>query len=135
MTAANLTALVVLVPLFGYTGAGMAVLLTAAAGLGAAVIAARRVFPLSIPWRDCVRVAGALAVMVAALAPLLGLRGPEALVAQLAAGALGYLAGALALDLLKLRSRAMASAARMRRRSGGGLSPGGGPPPSRAVSP
>jgi O-antigen/teichoic acid export membrane protein len=103
MATVNLGALAVLVPLYAHIGAGIAALITAAAGLIYGVVAARRVYRTHVPFLEIGKVVGATVVMSAILIPMAHFRGIDGLVIQLVAGGITYLAVAFALNLLNLR--------------------------------
>jgi O-antigen/teichoic acid export membrane protein len=106
MAIINLMLLALLVPPYGHIGAGIAALVTAAAGLCYGVVAARRIYRTHIPFREIGKVIGAAAVMAAVLAPLARFRGIDALALQLTAGLGAYLAAVLAFNPLNLRGAA-----------------------------
>lgn len=68
--AVNILGNVLLIPHFGYLGAGMAATLAAAVALVHAIIAGRAVYVLPWPFTDAAKIAGACAVMAAVLAVL-----------------------------------------------------------------
>jgi O-antigen/teichoic acid export membrane protein len=103
MAPVNLIALLLLVPRFGYMGAGAAVLLTEASGLAHAIVAARRVYQMPFPRREATKIAAAVLAMAAALLPVADGRGVVALSGQVLWGAAVYAAAAWSLNLLNLR--------------------------------
>lgn len=103
MAVVNVAALFLLVPRYGYRGAGAASLATAAAGIAYALIASRRVYRIPFPTREIAKVLSATLAMAMVLKLLEPFRGPVALGAQIGVGAGTYGAAVFALNLLKLR--------------------------------
>lgn len=107
MAATNIGALLLLVPLYGYIGAGVASVVTAAVGLAHALIASRRVYRLPFPALEAMKVIVAVIAMGLALMPVLQLRGSPGLVVQVGIGTLTYVAAVFSLNILDLRRVAM----------------------------
>jgi O-antigen/teichoic acid export membrane protein len=103
MAPVNLLALVLLVPRFGYMGAGVALILTEATGLAHAILAARRVYRMPFPRREAAKVLAAVVVMAAALLPVAHARGGVALSGEILWGAAIYTGTLWSLNLLNLR--------------------------------
>jgi O-antigen/teichoic acid export membrane protein len=103
MAAVNLAALCLLVPRYGYMGAGAAVLITECTGLAHALLAAQRVYRLPFPALDAAKVGVAALIMALALTPLTGFSGMAALIGKVLLGLLVYAAGLWSLNLLNLR--------------------------------
>jgi O-antigen/teichoic acid export membrane protein len=108
MAPVNLVALVLLIPRFGYMGAGTAVAMTELVGLAHALLAARCVYPMPFPLRDTAKVVAAVLAMAVALVPFAHLSGPAALSGQISLGLTVYALALWCLNLLNLR-RAMTS--------------------------
>lgn len=114
MTAVNIAALLLLVPHYGYMGAGAACLLTACAGLAHALLASRRVYRIPFPTGELGKVVAAALAMSVALFSVAQLRGVTALLAQIGIGILVYAAAAYGLNLLNVRRAATARLMRWR---------------------
>ncbi len=106
MAPVNLVALGLLVPRFGYMGAGAAVVLTEFTGLAHALIAARRVYRLPFPLRETAKVAAAVLAMAVALVPFAHLSGRAVLSGQICLGVAVYAVALWSLNLLNLRQAA-----------------------------
>jgi O-antigen/teichoic acid export membrane protein len=106
MAALNIVALVSLIPLYGYMGAGAAVLLTQLSGLTHAVLASRCVYRMPFPRRDAAKVAVAVLAMAVALMPFARLKGVAILSGQITLGLAVYIAALWSLNLLNLRQSA-----------------------------
>jgi len=103
MAAVNLAGLLLLVPRYGYRGAGAAVVLTECAGLVHGLLAARRVYRLPFPARDAAKLAAATLIMALALMPFTRFSGMAAVAGQVLLGLVVYAAGLWSLNLLNLR--------------------------------
>jgi O-antigen/teichoic acid export membrane protein len=112
MVIVNLATLILLVPRFGYLGAGAATLATAASGLTHAVIVSRRIYAMPFPSKELGKIILAVLAMALALSDTTQYRGVAALVTQIGIGGLTYGATALALNLLNLREAGWALLAR-----------------------
>jgi O-antigen/teichoic acid export membrane protein len=112
--AVNLAALALLVPRYGYMGAGIASIITAVAGLLYALVQSRSVYPLTFPLPEIAKIIVADLAMAVALSSIIHLRGAAALCAQVAIGMFVYLIAALSLNLLNLRQSAMTAVLRWR---------------------
>jgi O-antigen/teichoic acid export membrane protein len=103
MAAVNLVALVLLVPRYGYMGAGAAGLLTAVVGFVHAMLVSRRVYRLPFPLQDSAKIVAAALTMALALALLGHLTGAAALCLQISVGLATYLVALCFLNLLNIR--------------------------------
>jgi O-antigen/teichoic acid export membrane protein len=103
MAVVSLAALLLLVPNYGYMGAGFAAVLTAVAGFAHAVVASRRVYRLPLPMRDTAKVVAAVLAMALVLGCVSNGRGAPALCGQIGLGFLTYSAALWSLNLLNLR--------------------------------
>ncbi len=104
---ANLGLNLVLIPRFGIQGALWSTVISYALGVAVAIVMARKVMPLPIPWRVLGEALGAAAVMALVVSRIPALGGlPELLLKALAGGAT-YGAIVFALDAGRLRSRAL----------------------------
>ena len=103
MSVVNIATLVLLVPRYGYMGAGLASLVTAIVGFAHALVASRRVYRIPFPAREIAKVLAAVLAMVLVLAPLASFRGVAALFAQTGIGLAVYVIAAFALNLLNVR--------------------------------
>ena len=108
MAGVNLATLLLLVPLYGYLGAGIANLATAAAGLAHASTAARRIYAVPLPVREIAKILLAAALMTAGIEGLPRATGAAGLILEILAGAAIYGAAAAMVNLLDLRRAAMA---------------------------
>ncbi len=109
MAVVNLVALIVLVPHFGYMGAGGAVILTELTGLIHALLAARQVYRMPFPLHDAAKVAAGVSAMAVALMPFMHLSGGVALSGQIALGLAVYVLALWSLNLLNLREMTMST--------------------------
>ncbi|HUJ99441.1 MAG TPA: polysaccharide biosynthesis C-terminal domain-containing protein [Stellaceae bacterium] len=107
MAAVNLVALILLVPRYGYIGAGAAVAVTEFCGLGHALLAAHRVYRLPFPRREAAKVATAVLMMAGALVPFAHFGGGVALLGQVSLGLAVYAVALWSLNLLNLRETTM----------------------------
>jgi O-antigen/teichoic acid export membrane protein len=94
-----------LIPTYGYVGAGVASVITAGLSLLIGVFAARYCYPMPFPIRDILKIAAASALMAIILELQRANSGTISIIIQVASGSLGFLAALVALNLLDLRKR------------------------------
>lgn len=114
MTIVNIAALLLLVPHYGYMGAGAACLLTAVVGLVHALVASRRVYRIPFPMREVGKVMAAALAMSLALGLVAQFRGAAALLGQIGGGLFVYGIVACGLNLLNVRHSAVTMLVRRR---------------------
>lgn len=101
----NLALNLVLIPAFGLAGAAAATVIAYAVALVICAVHGRTIFPLPVPWTTWLRAAGATAAMAAAVLAVPAFEPALAtLGAKIAAGALTYIAAALALNVADCRA-------------------------------
>jgi O-antigen/teichoic acid export membrane protein len=105
MCFVDIAVLFLLVPRYGYMGAGLAGLVTAIVGLVHAIVASRRIYRLPFPAREIAKVLAAVFAMGLAIAPLASFTGAAALLIQTGSGCAVYVVAAFALNLLDVRHR------------------------------
>jgi O-antigen/teichoic acid export membrane protein len=111
----NLALNCLLIPVWGYLGAAVAMTVAVGVALVHAVLLSRRAFPLPFPTPEIIRIGLATLLMVIAIEVVPVWPGILGLASRVGAGLLAYGAGAVALNLLGLRHALLGDRARGRR--------------------
>lgn len=114
---ANLGLNLILIPRLGIDGALWSTVISYALGVAAAIVLARKVLPLPIPWRVVCEALGACAAMALVVSRIPDLGGFPELALKAAAGGVTYGAIVFLLDAGHLRSRAQGALQALRARS------------------
>jgi O-antigen/teichoic acid export membrane protein len=107
MAASNIGLNYLLIPHYGYLGAGLAMSATAAIGLALGLIAAQRCYPLPYPARTLAEITLASMVLATVLFGLRGHLGPLWLCTEIAAAGIAYGLTLVAFDTFGLRREAL----------------------------